>query len=239
MLEAWISALPWGVLTTSAEGAPARADRDARRADEPARRVPRGGRLLVGGDRDARRRRVRRARRGHRPPGAGRPTPGSRRCAARQANEDELEAIVGDWTSTRGRDDAVAALVAPASRPHRSARWTRSPRPTHLRGRGFFVTLEHPEAGTRAVAGPPWHPSRHPMRPVRPAPTARPAHRRGPARRARHGRRRARRPHGARHRRVAGPRLGTTPEIWATSRSATSRVGAQVERRRWPGTTGG
>jgi len=41
----------------------------------------------------------------------------------------------------------------------------------HLAARGFFVTLDHPEAGTRAVAGPPWHPSRHPMRPVRPAPT--------------------------------------------------------------------
>ena len=40
----------------------------------------------------------------------------------------------------------------------------------HLHARGFFVTLEHPEAGTRAVAGPPWHPSRHPMRPVLPAP---------------------------------------------------------------------
>jgi crotonobetainyl-CoA:carnitine CoA-transferase CaiB-like acyl-CoA transferase len=41
----------------------------------------------------------------------------------------------------------------------------------HLTARGFFVTLDHPAAGHRAVAGPPWHPSRHPMRPVRPAPT--------------------------------------------------------------------
>jgi crotonobetainyl-CoA:carnitine CoA-transferase CaiB-like acyl-CoA transferase len=40
----------------------------------------------------------------------------------------------------------------------------------HLRERGFFTTHVHPEAGDRALAGPPWRSSRSPMRAATAAP---------------------------------------------------------------------
>ena len=91
--------------------------------------------------------------------------------AQRRAHEDALEAIVAAWTSSRSRDAAVAALVAAGVTAAAVRTMDEVAASEHLHDRGFFVTLEHPAAGTRPVAGPPWHPSRHPMRPIRPAPT--------------------------------------------------------------------
>ena len=170
MLEAWISALPWGVLTTSAEDRPPELTGTRDELMSP------HGVFAAAGDYSW----VAIATRDDVEFAAlaavlGRPELATDERfatrAARQANEDELEKIVGDWTSTRRRDDAVAALVAAGVTAAPVRTMDEVAASAHLRARDFFVTLEHPEAGTRAVAGPPWHPSRHPMRPVRPAPT--------------------------------------------------------------------
>jgi benzylsuccinate CoA-transferase BbsF subunit len=76
--------------------------------------------------------------------------------AARKSNEDELEALVSEWSSTRFAGAAaeqlqragVAAAVCATSRD-----LIEDP---HLAGRGFFIELEHPEVGRLKHAGIPW-----------------------------------------------------------------------------------
>jgi crotonobetainyl-CoA:carnitine CoA-transferase CaiB-like acyl-CoA transferase len=169
MVESWISALPWGTLTTSAEGRPPRllGTRDERMV--PHGTFPADGEyawvaIAVADDDEFARLAA----------AIGRPALASDRrfssLAARQANEDELEELVARWTITRPRDAAVAALVAAGVTAAAVRTMDEVAASTHLRERGFFVELDHPEAGTRPVGGPPWHASRTPMRPVRPAP---------------------------------------------------------------------
>ncbi|MET0460377.1 MAG: CoA transferase [Ilumatobacteraceae bacterium] len=169
MLEAWIAAMPWGVLGVSAEG---RAPRPAGTRDDTA--CPHGAfpcageyawvAICVGGDDEfaALARTI------------GRPelvADGQfATVAERRRHEDELEAIVAAWTAEQ--DPATAAALL------RSAGVTAEPVRTmdevvacrHLQERGFFTTHVHPEAGDRALAGPPWHASRSPMRAATPAP---------------------------------------------------------------------
>jgi len=170
MLEAWISALPWGVLTTSAQGRPPELPGTRDEAMSPHGVFPSAGDYVW----------IAIATRNDTEFAAlagvlGRPELAADErfatLAARRAHEDELETIVAAWTSTRSRDEAVAALVAAGVTAAPVRTMDEVAASEHLAARDFFVTLEHPEAGTRAVAGPPWHPSRTPMRPVRPAPT--------------------------------------------------------------------
>ncbi len=169
MVESWMSALPWGILTTSAEGRPPRliGTRDDRMSPHGA--FPADGpytwvAIAVADDDEF----ARLAAAIGRPELAADPRFAS--LAARQANEDALEEIVARWTITRDRDAAVAALVAAGvtAAPVRSMDEVAAS--AHLHERGFFVELDHPEAGRRPVGGPPWHATRTPMRPVRPAP---------------------------------------------------------------------
>jgi crotonobetainyl-CoA:carnitine CoA-transferase CaiB-like acyl-CoA transferase len=74
----------------------------------------------------------------------------------RKQNEDELEALVTTWTSARTVEDATATLQAAGIAAYGSARNSDLAEDPHLRGRGFFVELEHPEVGTRVHAGVPW-----------------------------------------------------------------------------------
>jgi crotonobetainyl-CoA:carnitine CoA-transferase CaiB-like acyl-CoA transferase len=169
MVESWISALPWGVLTTSAEGRPPRliGTRDDRMA--PHGTFPSDGDyawVAVAVADDAEFTRLAAA--------IGRPELATDRrfasLAARQANEDELEELLARWTITRPRDEAVDTLVGAGVTAAAVRTMDEVAASPHLRERGFFVELDHPEAGTRPVGGPPWHASRTPMRPVRPAP---------------------------------------------------------------------
>src|SRR5579871_2990144 len=90
--------------------------------------------------------------------------------AARKRNEDELEAIVTNWTSQRFARQAeeilqkagVAAAIVSTNKD-----LFEDP---HLNGRGFFVELEHPEVGVRKHTGPPWKMSRTPSGVHHPAP---------------------------------------------------------------------
>jgi len=170
MLEAWLAALPWGILTTSAEERPPELLGTRDEQMSPHGTFPAAGDyawIAIATRDDAEFTALAAAI--ERPELAADPRFAT--LAARRAHEDELEAIVAAWTATRSRDDAVATLVDAGVTAAPVRTMDEVAASEHLRGRGFFVTLEHPEAGTRAVAGPPWHASRHPMRPVRPAPT--------------------------------------------------------------------
>ena len=128
MVESWISALPWGVLTTSAEGRPPAliGTRDERMA--PHGTFPADGdyawvAVAVADDDEF----------GRLATAIGRPElaadPRFASLAARQANEDALEELLARWTidppARRGRRDARGG--GRHGRP-RCARWTRSRR---------------------------------------------------------------------------------------------------------------
>ena len=76
--------------------------------------------------------------------------------AARKRNEDALTEIVTAWTSARTPEDATAALQAAGIPAFMSARNSDLAESPHLRERGYFVELEHPEVGRRVHAGVPW-----------------------------------------------------------------------------------
>lgn len=96
--------------------------------------------------------------------------PRFRTLADRKANEDELEAIVSEWTSkqdpfevTRRLQEAGVAAFPPLS----NRELAEDP---HLNARGFFVEKEHPEVGVRKHAGIPWRMSETPCEVWRAAP---------------------------------------------------------------------
>jgi benzylsuccinate CoA-transferase BbsF subunit len=90
--------------------------------------------------------------------------------AARKANEDALEDLVTAWTAARSPDETTALLqrVGIAAFPALSNRDICED--AHLRERGFFVELEHPEVGVRRHLGIPWRMSETPCAVERPAP---------------------------------------------------------------------
>jgi crotonobetainyl-CoA:carnitine CoA-transferase CaiB-like acyl-CoA transferase len=91
-------------------------------------------------------------------------------AADRKAHEDELEAIVTAWTSTRdawaitGELQAAGIAAAPPFDMKEVAE------DAHMNGRGFFVKLDHPEVGRQKHAGIPWQLSETPLAVGRPAP---------------------------------------------------------------------
>jgi crotonobetainyl-CoA:carnitine CoA-transferase CaiB-like acyl-CoA transferase len=76
--------------------------------------------------------------------------------AARKRNEDALTEIVTAWTATRTPEDATATLQAAGIAAFASARNNDLAESPHLRERGYFVELDHPEVGRRVHAGIPW-----------------------------------------------------------------------------------
>lgn len=90
--------------------------------------------------------------------------------AARKRNEDELEAIITQWTSQRFAREAEQALQdagVPAAIASTNKDLFEDP---HLNQRGVFVEKEHPEVGVRKHIGPPWRMSRTPSGVHRAAP---------------------------------------------------------------------
>jgi benzylsuccinate CoA-transferase BbsF subunit len=81
--------------------------------------------------------------------------------AARKRNEDDLDAIISQWTSNRRAQDVaemlqhagVAAAVVADNK-------YLSEEDAHLKARDYFVYRNHPEVGTRQHAGVPWKMSR-------------------------------------------------------------------------------
>jgi benzylsuccinate CoA-transferase BbsF subunit len=90
--------------------------------------------------------------------------------ADRKRNEDDLEAIITQWTSqhyAREVEEALQSAGVPAAIASTNKDLFEDP---HLLERGFFVELEHPEVGQRRHTGPPWRMDRTPNRVERPAP---------------------------------------------------------------------
>jgi len=91
-------------------------------------------------------------------------------AALRKRNEDELDRIVTDWTSTRDRWDVARALQAAGVAAIPTLTVKDLFEDPHLRERNFFVRLPHPEIGARAHSGVPWKMSLTPCEVTRPAP---------------------------------------------------------------------
>jgi crotonobetainyl-CoA:carnitine CoA-transferase CaiB-like acyl-CoA transferase len=92
--------------------------------------------------------------------------------AARKANEDELEAAITAWTSTRRAADAerllqragIAAAVVADNK-------YLADEDSHMKDRDYFVYRDHPEVGKRQHCGMPWQMSRTEMKVRAAAPT--------------------------------------------------------------------
>ncbi len=77
-------------------------------------------------------------------------------AASRKAHEAELDDLIEEWTRPRDRDRVVELFCAAglaAAPSHDAEELIRSP---HLRQRGAFVEVDHPEVGRREFVGPPW-----------------------------------------------------------------------------------
>jgi crotonobetainyl-CoA:carnitine CoA-transferase CaiB-like acyl-CoA transferase len=90
--------------------------------------------------------------------------------AARKHHEDELEVLLTSWTSERSPEEATATLQAAGIAAFTAATNRDIAEDPHLRARGFFVELPHPEVGTRQHIGIPWRMSASDCRVRRPAP---------------------------------------------------------------------
>jgi benzylsuccinate CoA-transferase BbsF subunit len=91
--------------------------------------------------------------------------------AARLAHQNELDTIVGEWTSRREMQEVEAALQArgvPASAVQNSGELYGDPQLAH---RGHFVAVEHEVHGTTTVEGSRFRLSRTPARIERSGPT--------------------------------------------------------------------
>jgi benzylsuccinate CoA-transferase BbsF subunit len=88
----------------------------------------------------------------------------------RKRNEDELDALVETWTSTKTAEEVMETLQAAgvAAGVVQNARDVLENDP-HLQERGYYVFLDHPEAGRTAYDGPGFRLSKTPGR-LRPAP---------------------------------------------------------------------
>jgi len=97
--------------------------------------------------------------------------PRFRTLADRKANEDVLEAIVEEWTSTQdpmAATELLQAVGVAAFPPMVNYMLDADP---HLAERGFWVEKEHPEVGALRHAGIPWRMSETPCEVWRAAPT--------------------------------------------------------------------
>jgi crotonobetainyl-CoA:carnitine CoA-transferase CaiB-like acyl-CoA transferase len=75
---------------------------------------------------------------------------------ARKRHEEDLEAIVAEWTRTLTPEEATARLQAAGVAAFTSASNRDLAEDAHLRAREFFVAHEHPEVGRREHVGVPW-----------------------------------------------------------------------------------
>ncbi len=76
--------------------------------------------------------------------------------AARKQNQAELDGMIEAWTRQRDRDWVVAEFcrAGVAAAPSRNAADLYAD--PHLRERGAFVTVDHPELGELELVGLPW-----------------------------------------------------------------------------------
>jgi len=89
---------------------------------------------------------------------------------ARRDNHDELDKIISEWTSKRDHYQAMHILQAhgvPAGATLKGSETIVDP---HMSARGFWDTVDHPEAGPYKQVSTPWQLSNAPRRHAFPAP---------------------------------------------------------------------
>ena len=82
--------------------------------------------------------------------------------AGRKQHEDEIDAKIGEWTSGRTAEEVLVAMQAhgvPAGVVQNARDMLED---EHLKARGYYVYLDHPEAGITAYDGPPFRLSKTP-----------------------------------------------------------------------------
>jgi len=89
---------------------------------------------------------------------------------ARKRHEDELEALVTEWTGTRTPEEATVRLQEAGIAAFTAATNRDVAEDPHLAAREFFVELPHPEVGVRRHIGVPWRMAASDCRVRRPAP---------------------------------------------------------------------
>ena len=89
----------------------------------------------------------------------------------RKEHEDELERLLEEWTSARAAEEVMETLQA-AGVPSAVVQTAEDvlDKDPHLKERGYYVYLDHPEAGRTAYDGPPFRLSKTPGRLRSPAP---------------------------------------------------------------------
>jgi len=92
------------------------------------------------------------------------------RLAQRKANEDQLEAVVTEWTRERSPEAVTEVLQTAGVPAFVSCSNKDVAEDPHLNHAGLFVALDHPEVGERQHVGIPWRMSATPCAVRRPAP---------------------------------------------------------------------
>lgn len=93
-----------------------------------------------------------------------------RTLGARKANEDQLEAMVTEWSVNRSPEEATRALQDAGIPAFTSLNSQDIADDEHLNSTEFFVRLNHPDVGIRQHIGIPWHMTGTPCEVRRPAP---------------------------------------------------------------------
>jgi crotonobetainyl-CoA:carnitine CoA-transferase CaiB-like acyl-CoA transferase len=96
--------------------------------------------------------------------------PRFRSAELRKRNEADLDRIITDWTSLRDRWETTEFLQRAGVAAFPTLNNKDVALDTHMRARGFFVELEHPEVGRRRHPGVCWTMSATPCSVRRPAP---------------------------------------------------------------------
>jgi crotonobetainyl-CoA:carnitine CoA-transferase CaiB-like acyl-CoA transferase len=77
-------------------------------------------------------------------------------AASRKRNEGALDSLIAEWTRPQDRDQVVEMLCAAGLAAAPSQNPEELIRDPHLRERGAFVEVDHPELGRREFVGVPW-----------------------------------------------------------------------------------
>jgi benzylsuccinate CoA-transferase BbsF subunit len=89
----------------------------------------------------------------------------------RKEYEDDLERLIGEWTRSLAAEDVMERLQragVPAGVVQNAEDMLE--RDPHMKARGYYRYLDHPETGRAAYDGPPARLSKTPVGPTRPAP---------------------------------------------------------------------
>jgi len=89
---------------------------------------------------------------------------------SRRLNREELNRLISEWTIQHADYEVTAILQGAGVAAILTLRGDMVSKDPHIKERGLFEEIEHPELGKRLVVGPPWRLSATPAKVRRPAP---------------------------------------------------------------------